>query len=88
MESATTIDEKIQEDILKEESKIVEALEEYYERFDTERSITYNGAARKRGVNPVLVVYFFREGIGVPDNKEDAEIYLRNLREYKKSRSL
>ncbi len=83
-----TIEKETLEVLLRDEKKIIRALETYYERFDTDKSITFQGAALSSGANPAFMVnyMFYRREyhFGMPDNREDAIDYLQNLKRLKK----
>jgi len=83
-ESTKSIDEKIMERLKSDEPKILRVLELYYTNFDTDRSITFQGAAAKAKVNPAYIVsyMFYRKDIGMPSDREEAVKYLANLRKH------
>jgi hypothetical protein len=61
-------------------SAVRNALRSYYVHFDTKRSITFSGAASKAGANPAdMVDYICAHGLGMPEDREEARIYLRRL---------
>ncbi len=84
----STIEKETLEVLLRDETKIIKALETYYTRFCTGDSITFQGAALISGANPAFMVdYMFYRGeyrFGMPDDREDALEYLNNLRRLKK----
>ncbi|HLD33467.1 MAG TPA: hypothetical protein VJB66_01990 [Candidatus Nanoarchaeia archaeon] len=59
------------------------ALEFYYDKFGTQESITVNLAARMAGVTGLEAHFFMAEldSLGMPDNRKEAETYLRNVRD-------
>jgi len=84
----STIEKETLEVLLRDEKKIIEALEEYYKLFDIEKSVTFNLAVHKRGLNPVYVdeYRFYREGynLGIPGDREEALEYLEEVRRLKR----
>ena len=61
---STIIEKETLELLLRDEKKIIEALEEHYDLFDTSKSVTFNLVVHKRGLNPVYVdeYRFYRKG--------------------------
>ena len=89
---STIIEKETLELLLRDEKKIIEALEEHYDLFDTSKSVTFNLVVHKRGLNPVYVdeYRFYRKGynLGVPGNREEALEYLEEVRRLKKDLGL
>lgn len=84
---SSTLEKETLEVLLRDEKRIIIALETYYKEFDTDKSITFQGAALSSGANPAFIVdYMFYRGeyhFGMPDNREDAIEYLQNLERLK-----
>ncbi|MEK6861965.1 MAG: hypothetical protein AABY07_08420 [Nanoarchaeota archaeon] len=85
---SVVIEKDVEEILLRDEAKIVQALEEYYENFRGDGTgMTFNWCARKRRLNPGYVIdyQFFRKEyrLGMPGDREEAQEYLNNLRRLK-----
>ena len=59
------------------------ALEIYYDRFGTEKSYTIHESAREAGVTGLEASFFMVEinELGMPENREEAQKYLRSVRD-------
>ncbi len=80
----TQLDKKSVEILERDESKLIEALMIYYIRFGSNKPITFGGAAALAKANPAYVVdyMFYRGDIGMPETRDEARQYLKNLQKY------
>ncbi len=88
MDSAE-IERKTEEVLRRDEKKIIKALELYYSNFRGDGTgMTFGSAAYLAKANPAYMVnyMFYRKDytLGMPDDREDAQEYLKNLKRLKR----
>jgi hypothetical protein len=73
---------KVLEDELREE-KIKQAVNLYYDKFGTDKSVTVNEAAAKYGIKGIELHMYIAartdDGLGMPETREEAQSYRNKL---------